>query len=313
MNFMSLTCSALPPSGSIRKVSLPLLVGLALQMGACGGSVASLTARPSPAVSHEETITVGGEVRHYLVFRPLSLPPQLVPLVVAIHGYTLSSGWMEAYTHFDDQATKGGFVVVYPEGEVGSWNAGSCCGYAMTQNVDDVGFIRQLVDRMLSTGHVDPKRVFVTGVSNGGVMAHRIACELSDRVSAIASVAGALIAYSCNPTHPISILELHGTEDRAVPYGGGFVPDFGPFPATLSMMKHWASLNGCAASPTVTQNGTITTSTWGGCRGGVVVVLDAVNGGGHDWFGCDSCLSGDPNATAVVWDFFSHLPERAGT
>jgi polyhydroxybutyrate depolymerase len=218
---------------------------------------------------------------------------------------------MEVTTHFDDQATKSGFVVAYPDGFDQSWNAGSCCADAQSQNIDDVAFIRQLIDRLVNDGHIDPKRVFVTGFGAGAMMAHRLACELSDRIAAIASVAGALVANICKPNRPISVLEIHGTQDGFVPYAGGYSAHFSiSFPSTLSVMTHWSSLDGCAASPTVAQSGNTTTSTWGGCRQGATVVLDAVN----DiflWFGCDGCNPGDPNATALVWDFFSHAPPLA--
>lgn len=285
---------------------------------ACGSSVATstpslATASPSPSEIQQATLTIDGQVRSYTVFHPSSLDPSpLFPLVIAIHGYTVDAAWMEATTGFDDQATKSGFVVVYPDGVFQSWNAGSCCGDAPLQNVDDVAFVRQLIDRMVSTGHIDPKRVFVTGVSNGGMMAHRLACELSDQITAIASVSGALATNACKPTHPISVLEMHSTGDATVPYAGAFsVPLRLSFPSTLSVMRHWAALDGCTAVPTVTQSAFSTTSTWRGCREGTVIVLDAVNGAVHGWFGCNPCQPGEPDSTSLVWDFFSHVPARA--
>jgi polyhydroxybutyrate depolymerase len=252
-------------------------------------------------------MTSGGVLRRYTVFRPRSLDPaQPAPLVVAIHGYTSSAAEMETSTHFDDQAAQDKFIVVYPEGINSSWNAGACCGQ---NSYDDVAFIGELIDRMVSSSHVDAKRVFVTGLSNGGLMAQRLACDLSDRVTAVASVSGGLVTNTCNPSRPISVLEIHGTADSIVPFGGGSTAGLGYFPSTISVMKRWATLDGCAASPTVTQSGITRTSTWSGCRGGSHVVLDAVLGADHSWFGPDADpRPGEPNATQVVWDFFSHVP-----
>ena len=277
--------------------------------GACGGSVATRTPSQSPSAIQNATMTFSGELRSYTVFSPLSLDPKkLVPLVVAIHGYTVDSTEMETSSHFDDQATQGGFIVVYPQGLNNSWNAGSCCGH---NSNDDVGFIRELIDRLVSGGHVDPKRVFVTGMSNGGAMAHRLACELSDRIAGVASVSGALVTDACNLSRPISVLEMHGTADSLVPFEGGFTAGLGHFPSTISFMTRWATLDGCASTPTVTQSGITQISTWSGCRAGTLVVLEAVMGADHSWFGPGDPLPGEPNATEVVWDFFNHLPARA--
>ncbi len=295
---------------------------LASMLTACGASVATSTPSPNPAATPspnptaiQQTVTVDGQVRTYLLFRPSSLDPtQPAPLVIALTKWEEDASWMEVTTNFDDQATKGGFVVVYPEGFDQSWNAGSsplCCGDAQSQNIDDVAFIRQLIARLVSTGYIDPKRVFVTGFAVGGMMAYRLACELSNQIAAIASVEGALVTNACKPTRPISVLEMHGTQDSLIPYGGG--PGFGGLlrlPSTLSVMRHWASLDRCAASPTVAQSGITKTSTWNGCGQGATVVLEAVTDG-FVWFGCDSCLQGEPNATAAIWDFFSHAPPLA--
>jgi len=135
-------------------------------------------------------MTVDGLVRSYTLVRPLvPHPGQLVPLVVAIHGYTVDSTWMEKTTQFDELAKSARFIVVYPQGLNNSWNAGSCCG---DNHNADVAFIRELLDRLVADDQVNPNRVLVTGMSNGGMMAHRLACDLSDRILAIASVSGAL-------------------------------------------------------------------------------------------------------------------------
>jgi polyhydroxybutyrate depolymerase len=300
-------------SSAALQISMPrwlcVFAAMTLSVGACGASVATRTLSPNPSAIQNATVTINGQVRSYTVYRPPSLDAkQLVPLVVAIHGYTVDSTEMETSSHFDDQAKQSGFIVVYPQGLNNSWNAGSCCGH---NSSDDVGFIRVLIDRLISGGQVDPKRVFVTGMSNGGAMAHRLACELSDRIAAVASVSGALLTDACNPARPISVLEMHGTADSVVPFEGGFTANLGHFPSTISFMTRWATLDGCASSPTVTQSGITQISTWSGCREGTRVVLEAVTGADHSWFGPEDALPGEPNATEVVWDFFNHQPARA--
>jgi polyhydroxybutyrate depolymerase len=290
----------------------------------CGGSVATATPRTSPSAiqqatpssgpseTQQATLTVAGQARLYTIFRPSSLDTaKLAPLVIALHGYTQGSLELEGTTHFDDQARKSGFVVVYPQGVNDSWNAGSCCGTAQSQNLDDVEFIRELIASLVTGGHIDPKRVFATGLSNGGMMVHLLACVLSERIAAVASVSGALTVPTCRPGRPISVLEMHGTGDSLVPYAGGSTAGLGSFPPTMSFMKRWANIEHCAAKPTISQKGITTTSTWTGCRGGSVVVLQAIAGAEHGWFGGAGALPGEPDATQAVWTFFSGLPPRA--
>ena len=272
-------------------------------------SVQPATPSSGPSEVQQGTLTIGGRVRLYTIFRPSSLAlAKPLPLVIALHGYTQDSTGMATSTHFDDQASSAGFVVVYPQGIDDSWNAGTCCGTAQSQKVDDVGFIRQLIDRLVKAGGIDPKRVFVTGLSNGGAMAHRLACALSDRIDAVASVSGALIISTCKPARPISVLEMHGTGDLLVPFGGGTTAGLGYFQPTMTFMKRWVNIDHCTSTPTVSQMKITRTSSWTGCRGGAVVVLQAIAGASHGWFGGPNALSGEPAATQAVWAFFSGLP-----
>ena len=269
---------------------------------ACGGTTVTPPGpeRQSPSGSQERTLTVAGQDRTYLLFRPPGLDAgKPAPVVLAMHGYTSSAAGMESMTLFDAEAIKGGFVVVYPEGLARSWNAGRCCGDAESKNVDDVAFISQLIDSLVRDAHIDPKRVFVTGMSNGGMMAHRLACEISDRIAAVASVSGALTFDACHPARSISILEMHGTTDPLVPFDEQL---------TGGMMR-WASLDGCAPPPKITPGSDIATTTWSACRDSVTVVLQAVVGAGHSWFAPSSAAQ--PGATSAVWNFFSQVPSRA--
>jgi polyhydroxybutyrate depolymerase len=282
-----------------------MLVAATLSLAGCGGSTAAATTLASPSPTQIGHVTVGGQSRSYVVYRPLSLArKQTVPLVIALHGYMVDSTWMETTTHYDDLAKTAGFVVLYPQGNSNSWNAGTCCAQ---NHDDDVGFIRAVIDRLMSIGGIDRARIFVTGMSNGGAMAQRLACELSDRITAVASVSGSLLIDACNPSRAISVMEMHGTLDSLVPFEGGSTRGLGSFPPTMSIMKRWAALDGCAAAPTVTQSGLASLSTWTGCRDGSSVVLDAIAGADHSWFAPEN-MPGQPDATHVTWDFFSHSP-----
>jgi polyhydroxybutyrate depolymerase len=284
---------------------LGALPGCSQSVAAPHQSASTQAGITSPTPDQIGRITLGGVERTYVVFRPPSLDQNReAPLIIAMHGYTVDTTWMESNSHFDDLATNNGFVVVYPQGLGDAWNAGRCCGH---DNNDDVEFIKAVIDRLVADDHVDPKRVFATGMSNGGLMAQRLACEAADRITAVTSVSGSLVSEPCNPSRPISVLEMHGLEDDLVPYKGGVVAGLTYFPPTMSNMQEWASRDGCAASPTVTQDGITTTYTWSGCRDGSSVVLDAIAGAGHSWFGPDD-MPGEPDAAKVAWDFFSHAP-----
>jgi polyhydroxybutyrate depolymerase len=130
---------------------------------------------------------------------------------------------------FNEVADQNGFIVVYPNGTsllsediLLTWNGGTCCGYAQEKNVDDVGFVRAIVPDLQSLVIIDAKRIYATGMSNGGILSHRLACEAADLFAAIAPVSGTLNFSPCNPSRPISVIEFHGTGDQHIPYHGGF-------------------------------------------------------------------------------------------
>jgi polyhydroxybutyrate depolymerase len=294
-----------PPSTGIRLAGMLLAITLA----SCGGSTATPTPSDSPSAVHDRTLTVDGRDRTYRVFAPPSLgSSQTAPLVIALHGLTQDGEAIETWTRFDDEAKASRFIVAYPYGIGNSWNAGGCCGDASAKGVDDVVFISRLLDRLTVDYPIDRTRVFIAGLSNGAMMAYRLACQLSDRIAAAASVAGALVFDDCRPARPVSILEMHGTDDSVVPYAGDSA-----FPSTTSTIQRWVTLDDCGGNPTQSVVGITKTSTWIGCRGGTVVRFDTVVGGPHTWFGRvdPNTLPGEPNATKVIWDFFQNLAPRA--
>jgi len=272
---------------------------------ACGGSSAPNAARPSPSPTRVGYLNIGSVQRVYVTYRPKSAAiDKALPLVIAMHGYTADTTWMETNTKFDDLADREGFEVVYPQGSGNAWNAGRCCGH---DGDDDVGFIRGIIDRLVAQGLVDRTRVFATGMSNGGLMAQRLACDLADRITAAVSVSGSLVVDSCAPARPISVMEMHGVEDDIVPLKGGVVAGLTSFPAALSNMQAWADRDGCRRTPKTVQDGITAVYTWLECRSSVTVVLEEVAGAGHTWFSPDE-MAGEPDASATAWKFFQQAP-----
>jgi polyhydroxybutyrate depolymerase len=288
--------------------ALLLLLALVL-VAACGGSAASATPKPTPSAGPwtSGSFTVNGQVRMYTLYRPPSIvASEHPPLVMLLHSCpgTADQATVSA-SHFNDLADAGKFFVVGPQGIGGCWDAGSCCGVA-----DDVTFVSRLIDRLAKDLSLDPARIFVAGLSNGGAMAYRLACELSSKIAGIASVSGAMLTGNCHPTRPVSVLIMHGTADDIYPYNGG-----GQYnaPPVTSVVQQWTTLDGCGGSPTQTESGITKTSEWHTCTAGAVVKVETIAGGAHAWFGLTdpTPLPNEPQATTEVWQFFSTLPPSA--
>ena len=258
-------------------------------------------------------ITVDGQDRAYRVYVPPTLDRRRpAPLVMVLHGGNNTVDDMVKATLFDREAAAGEFIAAYPEGVGKVWNAGTCCGAGPRRGLDDVGFLTQVLDRLEADYPVDRRRVFVVGVSNGAMMAYRFACERADRIMGVGSVAGA-VRTECQPTRPVSVVEVHGTEDQLVPYDGGqpsAVEAQGApaYTSTPAMMQRWAELNGCPSPAPPASAGPVTTDSWSGCRNGSAVRLVTVRGGGHIWFASGlGTANGALDATSTVWRFFAEL------
>lgn len=272
-----------------------------------------MSSGPPPPVQTGQ-ITVDGVARTYRVFVPPTLDRRrAAPLVVVLHGGANSVEDTVKTTLFDKEASAGEFIVAYPEATRREWNAGTCCGSAPRRNVDDVGFLTRVLDQIQADHRIDPARVFLAGVSNGAMMAYRFACERADRVTAVGSVAGAVVVDGCRPSRPVSVLEIHGTEDPLVPYQGG-KPDApeaeaaAPYTSTPAMIRRWAELDGCPAPSPPRVAGPVTTESWVGCGNGSAVSLITVQGGGHIWFASGlGPANGALDATGAIWRFFSEL------
>lgn len=282
---------------------------------ACGGS-GSAAPVPPPSVQNDQ-VTVDGQARNFRVFVPPTLDQSRpAPVVLVLHGGGNSIDDMVKATGFDRQAGDGDFIAVYPAGLGRVWNAGTCCGGAPSRKVDDVAFLTKVLDQVEADHKVDPARVFVTGVSNGAMMAYRFACERADRITGVGSVAGAVVVDPCQPSRPVSVIEIHGTEDPLVPYDGGVValpqvqgtPEAGPYTATPAMIQTWTKLDACPAPTPAKMAAPVTTDLWVGCANGSSVSLVTVQGGGHVWFGADlGPADGAVDATSTIWRFFAGI------
>lgn len=279
------------------------------------------------AGTQRRELRVDGRDRSYLVHVPSGLKSGPAAVVLVFHGGGGNADNAVRMSHFDRAADKHGFVAVFPEGtgrlrdRFLTFNAGNCCGAAMDDGVDDVAFTRALVEDLASVVLVDRKRLFVTGMSNGGMMSYRLACEAADLFAAAAPVAGANNLEACRPSMPVALLAVHGTADRSVKFDGGRTDP------TVRLDTHdrtdrsvnesilpFLDLARCTPQPAVTRVDEAEHRVYA-CTGGAVEVL-AVLGGGHAWPGGErGSAVGDPpsrtvDATEVVWAFFAAHPRR---
>lgn len=271
------------------------------------------------AESQSYHLAFAGLDRTYLVHRPASLDrSKPAPLVIMMHGGFGSGAQAERAYNWDDEADWRGFVVAYPDGVGRSWNAGGmCCGPALRDNVDDLGFLTALIDTISKSENIDPKRIYMAGMSNGAVMAYRYACEGSYPIAAIGSVSGTS-SFACARPRQVSVMEIHGLDDRNIPINGGqgtkgvTKGEWLPVQQTLDAFK---VSDKCAADATTQQNGPVQTTNWN-CASGHNVTLITIDGAGHQWPGSKHrtglmgmLLNPDPpstalDATSTLWMFF---------
>jgi polyhydroxybutyrate depolymerase len=260
-------------------------------------------------VVHGSLATADGRTRTYRLYLPTDRADD-APLVLALHGGTGNGDQFARSSGYDGLAEANGFVVAYPDGTPTAmgerrlvWNAGGCCAAASRDDVDDVGFLTALVDQLADEQDLDPTSVLVVGHSNGAMMAMRLACEAADHVAAAAVQAGTVVVDDCAPAEPVSVMDLHGTDDRNVPIDGGVGEDSRAgvdFPPPRDALAAIATSNGCdgADSPTTreTDQADVTVESWGPCADGVDVELVAVEGAPHSWM---------DDASLRTWTFLS--------
>jgi polyhydroxybutyrate depolymerase len=299
---------------------------------ACVASAVETSTAVRPSASGK-TLIHDGLSRTYTVHLPdSSLRKGKVPLVLVLHGGGGNADNAERMTGFSAMADKEGFIVVYPEGSGRrngrflTWNAGHCCGYAMANRVDDVGFVRVLIDTLIKDYPIDAKRVYVTGMSNGGMMAHRLGRELPDRIAAIAPVVATLFGDEGRPTEPVSAIMFNGQLDASVPPTGGapggrFAGAWDGRPArpALDQLVFWARANGCSndAADDATGHDRGDYVLWQAqCPTGLATELYLIKNTGHAWPGGQrgTFRANDPGtsvrATDIIWAFFKTHEKR---
>jgi len=271
-----------------------------------------------------------GRTRSYLVHVPPQADSGPLPVVVSLHGGGGNAQQHRRSSGMDAAADRDGYIAVYPNGtgrydeRLLTWNAGSCCGYAQAQNVDDVGFISALLDDLARRAAIDPRRIYISGHSNGGMMAHRLGAALPERIAAIASVAGAHMPVFGHG-RALPVLQIHSVDDPRALYQGGQGPRF-PFtdirvlhPAVDAMLSAWVRHDGCdpiAREREFRESGghTARLLVYGNCRDGAEVALWKLTGAGHGWPGAaprlESLLGPSTqviDANTEIWRFFSRF------
>lgn len=267
---------------------------------ACGpGLAAAAGARALPAGDHRLALRHGGLARSYIVHVPPAVARgRALPLVLSFHGGGGNAAMHKRFSAMDPLADREGFLVAYPDGTgrgpLLTWNAGTCCGASVVRGIDDVGFALAVVEDLARRVPLDRRRVYATGMSNGGMMAHRLGAEAPDRIAAIAPVAGGLVFQRFAPSRPVPLLHIHSVDDPLALYHGGVNHTLGLeilHPDIDEMMVRWAAADGCTTGPRVADerradNGhTATLLAWDGCAGGSEVALWRLTGAGHVWPG----------------------------
>jgi polyhydroxybutyrate depolymerase len=293
---------------------------------ACGPGMAqdadAKSGEPLGPGDHTRTLSVGGLERSYLVHVPKGYDPKKpAPVVLALHGAAMNGPTMAVFSGLNAKSDAAGFVVVYPSGTgtgpFRAWNAGGFRGKMAERRADDVAFLGKVLDDLAAAVPFDAKRVYACGMSNGGMMCYRLAAELSDRVAAIAPVAGTMVLDECQPKRPVPVLHFHGTKDTFVPFETPQgKPGFMRLKGVEETVQTWVKLNGCEVKPrteTLSKEGDelkVTRSTYGGGKNGSEVVLVVIDGGGHTWPGQQPPVgfigksAGNVSANDLMWEFF---------
>lgn len=329
-----------------------IAVLLSLTFTACGGTsfrdrikeriVKKLESQPAPETSsntNEKLLKEGpylfsfedmGKKRMYKIYLPKSFDSsKAYPLLLAFHG---GGGDME-YMSRDElykilsKADQRGFVVVFPSGysrfqsgKLATWNAGNCCGDARDLEIDDIHFVKEVLSRVYQQVNIDKKKIYATGMSNGGMMSYRLACEMSDTFKAIAAVAGTDNTKECHPKNPISILHIHAKDDDHVLFNGGVGQAFSEermkkitnFISVPETIKKWREFNKCSSVISKSEFKGAYCEEYTQCSSQIKVKLCATDEGGHSWPGGNKPRGNSKPSTAIsandmMWDFFDSI------
>jgi len=300
-------------------------------------AVITMVSFGAPALYAQRTSFIhDGLKRNFKIYVPPDYEKSLqLPLVIALHGRGGNGESMILLTRkgFNKLADRDGFIVVYPDGIDLNWNDGrtdqEANDRAHRENIDDVGFISALIDTMISDYNIDPKRVYVTGMSNGAIMSYRLACELTLKITAIAPVDGnipLMLLPECAPSGYISVMAINNTQDPLLPYDGGDIYGslrityLGKVVSVDESILFWVDWNKCSVNPVIIEepdrdpnDGTKATSShYLNGMDGTEVILFSIEGGGHTWPGGFQYLPvwivgrtcRDFDACEVIWSFF---------
>lgn len=289
-------------------------------------------------------ITHNSLERKYLLDVPRSYNnEEEIPLIISLHGGFGDAESSRLQNALHEMGEEENFIVAYPEAVVGPkdslgntyqhWNAGPREDPNKgPQHIDDVGFISAMIDEISSNYHIDSKRIYATGLSNGGIMTYRLACQLSDKIAAVAPVSGTLLDIECDTKRSVSIIHFHGRNDEAVPLEGGQVgATKDTWPSVYNIHEDWANNLNCDLDLEMTySNGEAECNTYSQCNGGTEVTLCVIEDGGHTWpggnYGARVChtnpdgltcsllkaaigkISRDISANEEMWKFFQKHP-----
>lgn len=279
----------------------------------------------------DSKLIVNGSKRIYRLHVPAApASGTSIPLVLVFHGGMENGAVISKITGMDKVADRENFIVAYPYGsgrlkrKLLMWNAFDCCGYAIAKNIDDVAFVSALIEKLAGQYKIDRNRVYACGYSNGAMFALRLASELSDKVAAVVSVGGSMSGKEKEPSSPVSVLMIHGTDDRHVPYNGGTGKwaKVG-YPVNKEPVSYavdfWRKADGCLLSPQVTEQKDLRIESYSGGKQGAEVKLITLKGARHTWPGGKQSLiyTDKPfngiNATQECWKFFSEHAKNQGT
>jgi polyhydroxybutyrate depolymerase len=278
-----------------------------------------------PPGDHDCTVRVGPRLRKYLLHVPKTdHPPARWPVVLCFHGGGSNPRQMVDFTGLSEAADRHAFAVVYPAGTgmieaALTWNAGNCCGRALKEKVDEIAFVTALLDDLEQRLPVDPRRIYATGMSNGAMMCYLVANQLSERIAAIAPVAGPMGTETCEPARPVPIIHFHGTADEFAPFAGGIGRKSiskTNFYSVEHTIAQWVKANRCDPAPVIEEfrrgSTHFTRCTYRPAdESGAEVMLYKIHNLGHTWPGRESrfkalgATTKDIDATKIMWEFFS--------
>lgn len=305
---------------------------ISIILSSCGGGSSSddspnkVDPPNPPASSEENCINAGLNInrctfihndieRYYLIYTPEAIEENSsIPLLFSLHGYGGSAIRNIEYSNYRSIADENSFIVIFPQGapytsqlssSSSHWNSG---GWTVGSDVDDVGFIETLIDLTIGKYNIDQNRVYSTGMSNGGFMSYHLACNLGSRIAAIASVTGSMTIQTyddCSPSHPTPVLQIHGAQDKTVPFDGNSALGMKSIPDAMS---YWASYNSCDIQPVIAisdffnEGYSIQYDYYENCLNNVSVELVLHSSMGHTWPTLDShSISASEN----IWEFLS--------